>query len=475
MNSLSTRLLAAFSLLIVVVVAGVGVALLLLLRNTPIAERQTLTRLNDAARVALSQDSPLAGASPAELEGYVARAADVFAVRVIVTTPNGRTLADSHGAAEEPINFRNFRAARPEPAAAEGFTGRIRDEQRQLWLYTARPVGARLLIFAAQQPRFAALLFFGDDLLSPLVQAGAIAALLSVVLAALISRSIARPLNKMASVAQGIARGDYSQTAPASGPDEVRALGQSLNSMSQQVRATQQAQRDFLANVSHELKTPLTSIQGFSQALLDGTAASPEAIRRSAGIIHDEAERMRHLVGDLLDLAKLDAGLNALNRAPLDVRPLLLGQVEKFSLRAQEKGVSLQSDLPPALPTLQADADRLTQVLTNLLDNALKHTPAGGRVTLAAAPDRGGLLIRVSDTGPGIPAEDLPRIFERFYQVDKSRARSAGVGLGLAITKEIVAAHKGTLSVDSQVGAGSTFSVWLPLALPDDTTVARKR
>src|SRR5262249_14794249 len=191
----------------------------------------------------------------------------------------------------------------------------------------------------------------------------------------LISRSIAQPLQKMAAVAQSIEQGNYSQAAPESGPDEVRALGRALNAMQQQVQSSQQGQRDFLANVSHELKTPLTSIQGFAQAMLDGAAATPEAVQRSAGIIFSEADRMRRLVEGLLDLARLDAGLRALNRLSIDLRAVLLTVSDKMSLRAGEKGVTLTLDLPPSLPVLYADADRLAQVFTNLLDNAVKHTP----------------------------------------------------------------------------------------------------
>jgi signal transduction histidine kinase len=180
-------------------------------------------------------------------------------------------------------------------------------------------------------------------------------------------------------------------------------------------------------------------------------------------------------VEGLLDLARLDAGLRALTRASLDPRPLLLAVMEKFGPRAQEKGVTLAAELPPALPSMAGDADRLTQVFTNLVDNALKHTPSGGKVTITATPTPGWLEVGVSDTGPGIPAEDLSRIFERFYQVDKSRARRAGVGLGLTISKEIVEAHGGSLRAESVIGLGSRFVARLPLVKPDDTTVGKRR
>jgi signal transduction histidine kinase len=157
------------------------------------------------------------------------------------------------------------------------------------------------------------------------------------------------------------------------------------------------------------------------------------------------------------------------------LRAVLLAVTESFSLRAQEKGVELRVELPPSLPSLNADADRLAQVFTNLLDNAVKHTPAGGKVTMAATATTGWVEASVGDTGPGIPAEDVSRIFERFYQVDKSRARRKGVGLGLTISKEIVEAHGGSLRAESVVGLGSRFIVRLPLVRPDDTTAAKRK
>ena len=475
MNSLLTRLFAAFLLIILLVILIVGFALIVLLRNSPLVERPALTRLSEAAHEAQAQGLPARNLAPKEAERYAAELAAALDVRVLIAARSGHVLADSH-AAQAPALSLNFAAARHDPAFANSLTGRVRDADRRQWLYLARPLGPnRVLVFAAQQPRFPGLAFFLENLFWPLAEAGGVAVAVAAVLAVLIARSIALPLQKMASVAQGIAHGDYSQAAPASGPDEVRALGQSLNTMSQQVQATQQAQHDFLANVSHELKTPLTSIQGFAQAILDGAAASPDALQRSADIIYAEADRMRRLVEGLLDLARLDAGLHALNRAPLDLPLILNATADKFSLRATHGGLHLVKDLPPTLPAMVGDADRLAQVFTNLLDNALKHTPAGGTVTLAASPVPTGVEVTVKDTGSGIPPADLHRIFERFYQVDKSRAKPGGLGLGLTITQEIIEAHGGSLSVESVVGLGSKFTVRLPLVLPDDPTVIKRK
>jgi signal transduction histidine kinase len=274
-----------------------------------------------------------------------------------------------------------------------------------------------------------------------------------------------------------MAEGDYDQQLPLSGPAEVQELAASFNRMARQVKSGRQAQRDFVANVSHDLKTPLTSIQGFSQAILDGTAADPEAARRAAGIIHDEAGRMRRMADDLLLLARMDAGELQLDRQAVDLVPLLASCVTRLEPRAQDGGIALNLDTPPSgLPPITGDGDRLVQLFTNLLDNALKHTPAGGRVTVTASASGDQVVVAVADTGPGIPADELARVFERFYQVDKSRARTQapGVGLGLAICKELAEAHGGRIAAESVVGVGTKFSVTLPTA-DAAPTVARRR
>ncbi len=474
MNSLWTRLFAAFVLVILLVSLLIGLGLFVLLRNSPLVDRQPLAELTGAVRTALREGSrPPAGGDPAALQRYVGDIAAAYEVRVLMLTAAGQVLADS--SAGDPLPDFNLRTL-PRDAADGVRTGLARDGQGGVWLFVARGVPPdRLIVFAQPRARLSALTLFLEDILWPLMQAGLIAALAALGLALLISRSIARPLQQMAGVAQGIAQGDYTRHAPTGGPAEVRALGQALNAMSAQVQASQQTQRDFLANVSHELKTPLTSIQGFAQAIADGTADSPQALQRSGAIIHQEAERMRHMVADLLDLARLDAGLRALDRSPLDLRLILSAAVERFRPRAGEKAIHLQADLAEHLPPMIGDGERLSQVVANLLDNALKHTPSGGRVVLAAAGAEGGVEVAVKDSGAGIPPDDLGRIFERFYQVDKSRARSGGMGLGLAIAKEIVEAHGGRLRAESVVGLGSKFTVWLPLARPDDSTLVRRK
>ncbi len=307
---------------------------------------------------------------------------------------------------------------------------------------------------------------FGESFFSPLARAGVVGALIALVLAALIARSVARPLQYMSTAAGQIAQGDFSTRVPVNGPHEVRTLADSFNSMARQVATTQQAQRDFLANVSHDLRTPLTSIQGFSQAIAEGVAADPESARHAAQIIHDEAGRLHRLVEELLDLARIEAGQADMRRGSVQVGDVLRAISDSLSVKAREKSLQIDLATEESLPRIAGDADRLAQVFTNLIDNAIKHTPDGGKVTVSAKAERDHLLVIVSDTGPGIPAEDLPRVFERFYQVDKSRQRQPrdGVGLGLAIARQIVEAHGGSLEVSSVEGCGATFTVRLPIS-----------
>jgi two-component system sensor histidine kinase ResE len=244
-------------------------------------------------------------------------------------------------------------------------------------------------------------------------------------------------------------------------------VAESFNSMATRVEATQAAQRDLVANVSHDLKTPLTAISGWSQALLDGAADTAAERQQAAETIYNEAGRMARLVNDLLDLARIESGQFQLTLRAVDVSDVMAEVYRGQVPRARARQIDLTLDAAPPIPPVMGDRDRLAQVFTNLADNALTYTPSGGGVRLAVRAGEGYVEGSISDDGPGIPAEELPRVFERFYRLDKSRVREndrRGSGLGLAIVQELVAAQGGQVSVSSEPGRGSTFIVRLPVA-----------
>jgi two-component system, OmpR family, phosphate regulon sensor histidine kinase PhoR len=231
-----------------------------------------------------------------------------------------------------------------------------------------------------------------------------------------------------------------------------------------ELRRLERVRQDFVANVSHEFKTPLTAIQGFAETLLAGAIDDPENNRRFLEIIRNHAIRLARLTNDLLKLARIEAGKMELEFSSVGLLELIEGCTETTLLKANRKEITLEISVPPQLPPVRGDATLLRDVLQNLLDNAIQYTPAGGHISVAATAGPREAVVSVADTGIGIPLADSERIFERFYRVDAARSREAGgTGLGLSIAKHIVEAHGGKLWVESTVGQGSKFSFSLPL------------
>jgi two-component system phosphate regulon sensor histidine kinase PhoR len=233
------------------------------------------------------------------------------------------------------------------------------------------------------------------------------------------------------------------------------------------LRQLEQIRTEFVANVSHELRTPLTAIQGYLETLLGGAMDDPAHARRFLEVVFRHTERLGRLLNDLTDLSNIELGRVSLHRGPVALAEVVEGTLEIVRAKADAGGVRLEARLPADLPAVQADRDRLAQILINLVDNAVKYTPRGGQVTVAAAAGAGLVEVAVIDTGVGIPPADLPRITERFYRVDRARSRElGGTGLGLAIVKHLVAAHGGTLAIESRPGEGTRVRVTLPAAPP---------
>jgi len=465
-TSLRSRLWLTYALLIFAALGLVLVVLTIYLLRNPLLYRQTISEMKAIETVVQARQDEIGGLSPRELAGVLNRADKKFDMRLMIFEAKGKVLYDTR-ADESEIKLPRLIALRSNIT--------LRDEGGKAWLYTVSPLdnGQRLLI-ATPRPSVQILSVVRDELFPPFWSAGSIALLFSLILAFVMARWIADPLQRMLTAARAMP----AQTSDISeqGPKEVKELTQAFNEMVARAQTTQQSQKEFVANVSHELKTPLTSIQGFAQALLDGTAETPESRQQAAQVIHDEAGRMHRLALDLLDLARFDAGIAEMEFAPLDLSAILRNSIEKFSLRAAEKDVDLQINAPN-LPSMMGDGDRLSQVFTNLIDNALKHTSVHGTIRVEAEDIRGGLNVSVADSGTGISPEYLPHIFERFYQADLSRSREGkdSSGLGLAIAKEIVQAHGGKITAYSKVNEGTIFNLFLPVAQVDATTIISRR
>ena len=326
------------------------------------------------------------------------------------------------------------------------------------------PVGSGLLMAVA----------FGDDhqlgsideLIGRLVVAGLAGLAVAVVLAMIMSRQLMRPLEALTGVVRQFGPDRYDMRASDTGPSQVRDLARAFNAMAERISDNERAMRSFIADVSHELRTPLTSIRGFVEALRDGTVTDPARRASSLEVVHEETQRMLRMIEQLLDLSRLEAGEYRLEPSRIDLEELL-GYIEAmFGGRADESGVILRTEVAAGTPTIEADYDRLVQVLNNLMDNALRHTSEGS-VTVAGRTVDDGIEIRVADSGEGIAAEDLGKLFDRFWQPE-SRS-GPGAGLGLAISREIVRAHGGRIGAESTVGVGTTITVWLPMR-PVETT-----
>jgi signal transduction histidine kinase len=265
-----------------------------------------------------------------------------------------------------------------------------------------------------------------------------------------------------------MAGGDLTARVPGGGLGELGALERAFNAMARQLEeATRQraelehARRDLVAAVSHDLRTPLASLRALVEALDDGVVNDPAEVRRYYTLLKGEVERFSVLIDDLFELARLESGALRLDLAPSPVQDLISEALERMAAQADRKGLRLAGEVVGDPPPVLVDSQQFARVLLNLVQNAIRHTPADGSVTVRAVPEGPLVRLEVQDTGEGIPPEELPRVFERFYRGDPARSREAGSGLGLAIARGIVEAHGGRLWVESEPGRGSRFACTL--------------
>jgi signal transduction histidine kinase len=476
-RSLRTKLAIAFGLITLLSIVSVGVGSLFLLRDREI--KAATQRTGDLLPPEAKEVGSLArmGATQEQIAGYLRLSAQQLNVRFILLNSDSQILLDTAGKLSGQFTAntagksgRNLPNSYHVTGYQEGPTRYILYTQPSgalayQGLRTLVPTNYNVLMLVPEKSITSAW----TDLAPRLMIAGSIALIASLAVALLVARSISRPLVGITGASEAMAHGNYQQRIPVVGRDEVARLARSFNGMAAQVSRSDRMMRDLLANVAHELKTPLTSIQGFSQALADGSLHSTDEYSSAARIIIEESERMRRLVNDLLYLSQIESGQIPLEVQTVPVSTLMSDTAERVQWLLAGDDRRLVVEPAGALPPVRVDPLRMEQVLANLLDNAIRYTPAGGEISMSAtAAGTNRIRIDVHNTGSFIPPEEIDRIFERFYQVDRSRKRNGrNGGLGLAIAREIVSAHGGEISASSDPQSGTTFSVAMPAAAAD--------
>lgn len=313
-----------------------------------------------------------------------------------------------------------------------------------------------------------------SELITLIIEAVAVGFVISVVLSFILSKTLLQPIVGMTKAAEAMAGGDFSRKLDVESEDEIGILADTFNNMAHQLKTTleeikksEALRREFVANVSHELRTPLTSIRSYAETLTDNADLPKDMENDFLHVILNESDRMTKIVQDLLTLSRFDAGSNLLTIDEFSLEQSIRDVCDAIALEAKKRGHDIAVSLEKDLPVISGDKARIEQVLINILSNAVKYTPDGGKIDITSGKTGNKVWVKIKDNGIGIPEEDLTRIFDRFYRVDKARSReSGGTGLGLSIAREIVIRHGGDILIESAVGGGTTVTVVLPLEGP---------
>ncbi|MCD6519951.1 MAG: sensor histidine kinase [Anaerolineae bacterium] len=485
-HTLRSKLVLSYILLVLLCLILLGLAAGALI--TRVQRRANLQRTQALAILLARRLHTWAGSlDPQALLGRIKREGERLQGHLLILNEQGRILIDSKGSyVGVRIPLRNIPTTIDAPPTILRHT--FADGREYFIVIASLPPPPRAEAFQGRYLGIALQVREVDppwrELFLPLLLIGGGVMLIAIAVGFVLANSIARPVREMTQAAQEIARGNYQQVIHAHGQDEIAQLARSFSQMAQEVARAQRTQRDFLANISHDLRTPLTSIQGFSQAILEGAIRDEAGYRRAAEIIKEEAERMATLVEDLLELARLEGGQLELQRERLSLKDLLEKELTQMRHRAEEKGLQLQVSLPQELPPIYGDSHWLSRALANVLDNAFKYSPPGSSIIVkvshvhAQAPHPAPLpvsfgpsiekgewvSIEVRNPCEPIGTEELHRLFERFYRGDRSRRRSEGSGLGLAIVREAILAHGGRVEASYDAKGGEVlFRLWLPI------------
>ena len=511
-KSLSTRLMYSYMGLIVIIIVGISVGLSYLITDYFFRTKETELNQKGGEVALIVRYFNASGASSAMLSQYLTSVDQLIGARIWVFDSNYRLInasetmrdmeKDLRTAHDMPSAGANDPSSRRKGSSVEAIDQQLReggplnDKVKSILssVYERNRVNARffhpyykeqvLLVGlpmedSHQEITGAILLVAPIDGLNRVLRdiyiytiiVGIAALVISVIIVSGLTRRLVRPLVDMKNSAKAIASGDYSLKVVVDGEDEVADLGRSLNSLGRDLEQfvlktnkMEKLRRDFVANVSHELRMPITIIQGYNQAILDGTVTDPDDIKKYRKLIDNETQRLERLINELLEISRLQRKENE------EMEPVPLGEITEnvvsmMEVRAQKRDIRLERYLDDNLMVM-GNGDRLFQLVMILGDNAMKYSPDSSSIVFQVLPSRtGGAVLTVTDHGYGIPQEDLPYIWERFYKVDKSHSRHIpGTGLGLAIAKEIIRIHKAKVQVQSEVGKGTTFMITFPPA-----------
>ncbi len=377
------------------------------------------------------------------IQPYVEQWGSLYGQRIILTDSSGVVVADSKGE----LLGKQYRPKTPGRWVAPPMAG-------------SNP--GTLYISPEPSADFPSPLSLSEAVSRFLLWGALLAVVIALIFTFFLARRILAPVKALTIAAKRLGQGDLSQRAQFKDKGEMGELAQAFNSMASDLERADRLRRDMVADAAHELRTPLSNIRGYLEAILDGVKKPDTDTIRS---LDEEAILLSRLVDDLQELSLAESGELKLYRQVEDIIKIIRRTAALVHAKAAKKGVSLSLDLSDELPAVNIDPQRISQVLANLLDNAIAHTAEGGTITVTARQRDGWVEVSVSDTGEGIPAESLPNIFERFYRVDKSRTRATGgSGLGLTIAKQLVEAHGGNIAVRSELGKGSCFSFTIPVS-----------
>ncbi len=450
-HSLYFRLLAAFTIIILIIV---GTAFVFAYRTThrelsrveeqlqAVQDRRVEIELNRVFQIARSWDT---------VQPFVEQMGNLYGRRIIITDNEGTVVVDSD----------NQLIGSAYSGESSATTLSVAQTSAAGWP-VSQTVGTLYIIGEQSDINQAALQIAYNGIFRFFFWGGLLAVVAALLVTGILSRVILAPVRALTTAARKFGKGDLSHRVECDNQTEMGELAASFNAMAENLENTEKQRRLMVADIAHELRTPLTNLRGYLEAIADGLVEPDEAAIHS---LTEETDTLSRLVADLQELSLADAGALKLVVDAVDAKEVVSDSIQGIQPKANDRGISLVMEFPDELPGVNADPYRLRQILNNLINNAVEHTPAGGRITVTADVKHESMELQVADTGEGIPAEDLPHIFDRFYRVDKSRTRSTGgSGLGLTITKRLVEAHGGKISVVSVAGQGTTFTFTVPLS-----------